>query len=60
MSEDLKKFMNAIGAIAETAGLLRTTLMANGFTREEAVHICSETITTMLNPANNRKNNNDD
>lgn len=52
LSKELKDFMNAIGAIAEIAGLLRETLVMNGFTREEAVLICSNTVTTMFNPAN--------
>lgn len=54
MSDDVKNLVLAIGAIAETTGLLRDGLMKSGFTREEAVDICKTYISTALtNAANN-------
>ena len=40
----LKDFIQGIGAICETAGLLRTGFINNGFTREEAVKMASDFI----------------
>lgn len=44
---NLKDFIQGIGAICETAGLLRTGFLNNGFTREEAVKMTSEFIIAM-------------
>lgn len=41
-NNSLKDFIQGIGAICETAGLLRTGFMNNGFTREEAVKMASD------------------
>lgn len=43
----LKEFIQGIGAICETAGLLRTGFLNNGFTREEAVKMTSDFIIAM-------------
>lgn len=44
---DLKDFIQGIGALCETAGLLRTGFIKNGFTREEAVKMSSDFIIAM-------------
>lgn len=43
-NDTLKDFIQGIGAICETAGLLRTGFINNGFTREEAVQMASDFI----------------
>ena len=52
---DLKEFIQGIGAICETAGLLRTGFLNNGFTREEAVKMTSEFIIAMTGFGSARK-----
>ena len=44
MDENIKNLINAIGSLAEMAGAMRDTLMANGFTREEAVKMAADFI----------------
>lgn len=58
MSKELMDFLNAVGAIAETAGILRDRLMQNGFSRQEAVSICSSMISSIFQPQA-KKNGND-
>jgi len=41
---------NTLGAVSELAGFLRDQLMNNGFKRGEAVFICSQFVSNMLNP----------
>ena len=55
----LKEFIQGIGAICETAGLLRTGYLNNGFTREEAVKMTSEFIIAMMDFGSARKEDED-
>ena len=50
MNDDLKNFLNALGAMAETAGILRDHLIQNGFSRGEAISICSAVVVSMFQP----------
>lgn len=50
MNDDLKSFLNALGAMAETVGILRDHLIRTGFTREEAITICSSVVVSMFQP----------
>lgn len=54
MNNQLKDFLNAIGAVAETSGLLRDYLIQNGFTRQEAVYICSNMIASLFAPRSSK------
>lgn len=40
--------VNAFGVLAEMASILRDRLVENGFTRDEAVMICSRFISTSV------------
>lgn len=40
MSNKAQELINALGAMAETSGILLTQLVKNGFTRDEAVDMC--------------------
>lgn len=58
MNEDPKamvqKMIDSIGALSEMAGILRDSLMQNGFTREESVGIaCEFVISTIIHGGNN-------
>lgn len=47
--QPIENAINAIGAVTEIAGFLLEQLTANGFSRDEAFHICNEfVIRTML------------
>lgn len=56
---DLKDFIQGIGALCETAGLLRTGFIKNGFTREEAVKMSSDFIIAMTGFGSARKEDED-
>lgn len=56
----IKKMIEGIGAIAELAGVFLKELLRNGFTREEAVTIISDFITTtMVAGAGHKEDNNE-
>ena len=40
--EQIKQFVNGIGALSETAGMLMNSFMKNGFSREEAISLAKE------------------
>lgn len=40
--EQIKQFVNGIGALGETAGMLMNSFMKNGFSREEAISLTKE------------------
>ncbi len=46
-SLDVNQFITAICAAAEIAALMRDHLMANGFTRKEAVNIAGQYVCTL-------------
>ena len=52
MEEEIRKKVNelvtGVGAMCEFLGLMRKNLMEQGFTREEAVAMCSMALTAML------------
>ena len=50
--EEFNKFINAIGAMGEMCGLLRESLIKNGFTREEANHLVSIFLSETLKSSN--------
>ena len=58
MSDAVKELVTAIGAISETLGLLRESLIKNGFTRQEAVQMCNTYLATTV--SNGKNNQNDD
>lgn len=58
-TNNIKDFIQGIGAICETAGLLRTGFLNNGFTREEAVKLTSDFIIAMTGFNTGGKENKD-
>lgn len=44
---NVNQIVTAVGAAAEIAGLMREHLMANGFTRKEAVNIAGQYVCTL-------------
>ena len=40
MEDELKEYMDAIGALAETLSIFRDELEKSGFSRDEAVFFC--------------------
>jgi hypothetical protein len=44
---DVNQLITAIGAVSELAALMRDHLMANGFTRKEAVNIAGQYVCTL-------------
>ena len=64
MSEEAKdkieELPTAIGAMGELLGAQREAFMANGFTREESVHLCNTTLMILLAPINHKGNPDDD
>lgn len=44
---DVNQLITAIGAVLELAALMRDHLMANGFTRKEAVNIAGQYVCTL-------------
>lgn len=49
-SNELKNFINGIGALSEMAALLRDSLMQNGFSREEACGLVGVVIAETFRP----------
>ncbi len=45
----IEQVVTAVGAIAEFLGLLMKNLEKNGFSRPEALILCSQAMTAMLN-----------
>ena len=54
--EALEQMNIAIGALSEMAGALRKHLMANGFSRKEAVQICAKLVVAQMSPLSQDKN----
>lgn len=52
--EEFNKFVNAIGAMGEMCGILRGSLLKNGFTREEANHLVGIFLTETLKSSNSQ------
>jgi hypothetical protein len=44
---DVNQLITAVGAVSEMAALMRDHLMANGFTRKEAVSIAGQYVCTL-------------
>lgn len=55
MKDPLTGFIEAIGGMAEMVGLLRDSLLKNGFTREEAVSMAGECLTAIILNAGGKK-----
>lgn len=51
MADNVKQFIQGLGAIAESSGILRDQLIANGFTRTEAITLCRTYIQSMVTNA---------
>jgi len=47
VSKQIEALIVGIGAVGEYLGLLKTSLVKNGFTNEEAVTICSQLLSDM-------------
>ena len=56
MSEgiDVKKFIESIGATAEVMGILKNTLINNGFNEQESLYLCGEVIKVMFSGGNKK------
>lgn len=50
-----QEFISTIGMMGELAALIRDVLIKNGFTREEAVKIVSDMISTLFTSFGNKK-----
>ena len=48
----VQKMIDSIGALSEMAGILRDSLMQNGFTREESVGIVCEFVISTIHGGN--------
>ena len=48
IQRQIEQLVTGVGAMCEFLGLMRKNLMEQGFTREEAVAMCSITLTAML------------
>ncbi len=46
--QQIEKLIMAVGSMAELMRLTRDSLMANGFTREEAVLMCTKLMEKMM------------
>ena len=46
----MQDLLMVVGAAAELCGLLREQLMKNGFTRDEAVAMCTEYLKILATP----------
>ena len=55
IENEINKLLTAIGAMGEYLGLLRETLMKNGFTREEAVSMCTYAMVAMTTGGNKKE-----
>lgn len=55
IEEKINQLITGIGAMAEFIGIMRNSLMANGFTREEAVAMCTAAMIAMITPNNKEK-----
>lgn len=52
--EEFNKLINAIGAMGEMCGLLRESLLKNGFTRDEANHLVGVFLAETLKSSNSQ------
>lgn len=60
MPNELRNFLNAVGAMGELAGALRDSLMRAGFTREESVLIVKDVLVKMMSPNPPKKDGRDE
>lgn len=52
-NDDVAMFVQGIGALGETAGLMRTSFIQNGFTRAEAVQMTTSLLISIFTPTRN-------
>lgn len=57
MNELVKTYVDAVGALCETSGLMMKQLRAQGFTRSEAMRLVEAYIKTTLQPKENKEEN---
>lgn len=55
MSEQLKSYVAAIGALSESCGLFYKQLRQQGFTKNEALRLVEAMVTTTLQPKTNKE-----
>lgn len=55
MNEEAKKFITAVGAMAEFMRLMRDEFMKNGFTRKEAISLVQAYMLETFNPNKNKE-----
>lgn len=53
MSDSVKDFVNGLGAIAESCGILRDALISSGFTRTEAIALCRTYLQSLVTQSKN-------
>ena len=58
IDKKIEELQFAVGASSEFLRMTRESLMANGFTRTEAVAMCTALMLQMLNPNNAKGNEN--
>lgn len=57
IQQKLEELALGIGAMGELLGAIRSSLITNGFTREEAVAMCTSILSTLLLQSKNEANN---
>lgn len=55
MSEQLKNYVAAIGALSESCGLFYKQLRQQGFTKNDALRLVEAVVTTTLQPKTNKE-----
>ena len=50
IEEQISQLITGIGATAEFLGIMRSSLIKNGFTREEAVGLCGAALVAIISP----------
>ena len=54
MPEDIKQqienLVAAFGALGEAMGILKKSLLTNGFDEEETLYLCGEALSSLINP----------
>ena len=58
IEREINNLLTAIGAMGEYLGMLREVLINNGFTREEAIAMCSQAMVAMTTGGNKKEEKN--
>lgn len=56
MNEELKEYINAVGALAEAMALFRSSLLKQGFTKAEALELTKVYLNNLTNTKHKEDN----